>query len=421
MDLKGIIKEQRLELENIQKTEHIILREGLHEAEMQLRYPNILVITGIRRCGKSIFSYLVDKGHKFAYVNFDDERLFELKSSDLDSVLQAFYELYGEVDYLLLDEIQNIAGWELFANRLRRSKKVILTGSNSNMLSSELATHITGRYTDIRLFPFSFEEYLDFKGFATQNAYTTQEKAVIINNLGDYLISGGMPEVYKFGKSILLRTYDDIITKDVVVRRKIKKVDELKKMARYLVSNAAQEFTYSSLARATGVKNISTASGWVSYLEECFLVFRIERFDFKLKQQFVAPKKIYCMDPGIVDAIGFKFSENKGRGMENAVAIQLQRKKEKERELEIYYWKDHSQREVDFVVKSREKVIDLIQVCSVSSMEELKERETDALLAAGKRLRCNSLTIITTNLESEIKIKDRKVKLIPLWKWLLAR
>ena len=338
------------------------MRDELQKAESYLIHPNVLVITGIRRCGKSIFSYLIERKHKFAYINFDDERLFGLNSGNLDSVLQAFYELYGEFDYLVLDEIQNVARWELFVNRLRRTKRIILTESNSNLLSGELATHITGRYIDKRLFPFSFKEYLEFMKFPISVAYTTSEKALIVRMLDDYFIGGSMPETYKFGKQILLRTYDDIITKDVVVRRKVKKSDELKRLAKYLITNVAEEFSYRALATATGIKNVTTVTKWVSYLEKCFLVFRLERFDFKLKQQFLAPKKIYCVDPGLVELIGFKFSENKGRSIENAVAIQLQRKKEEEIDLEVYYWKDYAQKEVDFVLKSKNTIIELIQI-----------------------------------------------------------
>ncbi|MCL5423929.1 MAG: ATP-binding protein [Candidatus Marsarchaeota archaeon] len=419
MDLKSIIKEQRWELENIQKTEHIILREGLQEAESYLAHPNVLVITGIRRCGKSIFSYLIEKTHKFGYINFDDERLFGIESKDLDSILQAIYELYGTLDYLVLDEIQNVSNWELFVNRLRRTMRVILTGSNSNLLSSELATHITGRYIEKRLFPFSFKEYLIFNKFSISNAYTTVEKALINKMLDNYLVNGGMPETYKFGKQILLRTYDDIITKDVVVRRKVKKSNELKKLAKYLITNVAEEFSYRALGSATEIKNVSTVTKWVSYLEECFLIFKLERFDFKLKQQFIAPKKIYCVDPGLVELIGFKFSENKGRVIENVVAIQLQRKKEKIIDLEVYYWKDHSQKEVDFVLKSKSVITELIQVSAISRIDELKEREINALLAASAKLKCNTLTIITMNLDDVIKIREKKITLIPLWKYLL--
>ncbi len=420
MDLKSIIKEQRQELENIQKTEHIILRDGLQEAESYLTHPNILVITGIRRCGKSIFSYLIEKTHKFGYINFDDERLFGIGSDDLDSILQAFYELYGALDYLVLDEIQNVSNWELFVNRLRRTKRVILTGSNSNLLSNELATHITGRYIEKRLFPFSFKEYLIFNKFSISNAYTTMEKALIAKMLDDYLVNGGMPETYKFGKQILLRTYDDIITKDVVVRRKVKKSNELKKLAKYLITNVAEEFSYRALGNATEIKNVSTVTKWVSYLEECFLIFKLERFDFKLKQQFIAPKKVYCVDPGLVELIGFKFSENRGRAIENVVAIHLQRKREEKIDLDIYYWKDHSQKEVDFVLKSKNVITELIQVSAISRIDELKEREINALLAASTKLKCNNLTIVTMNLDDVIKIGEKKIALISLWRYLLG-
>src|SRR3989344_8090734 len=183
MDIKEIILEQKKEIEEIEKREKIIFRESLDKAKKFLKYPNILVITGIRRCGKSIFSYLVEKDKKFGYINFDDERIIDLKSESLDKVLQAFYELYGEVEYIVLDEIQNIPKWELFANRLRRTKKIIITGSNSKLLSGELATHLTGRYIDIKLFPFSFKEFLNFREFNIQQAYTSKEKSQIKNYL----------------------------------------------------------------------------------------------------------------------------------------------------------------------------------------------------------------------------------------------
>src|SRR3989339_1271565 len=173
MDLKPIIIEQRQEIEKIDREENLIARDKLKDAKKYLLYPNILVITGIRRCGKSIFSYLLERDSKFAYINFDDERLIGLKGNELNKILEAFYELYGEIDYIILDEIQNISGWELFVNRLRRTKRVILTGSNSNLLSGELATHLTGRYIDFTLYPLSFKEILNFK----PNIYSIEDIA----------------------------------------------------------------------------------------------------------------------------------------------------------------------------------------------------------------------------------------------------
>ena len=420
MDLQSIIKEQRQELEKIERDERIIDRERLKEAKSYLSHPNIVVITGIRRCGKSIFSYLMDKGSKFAYINFDDERLTGLKTEDLDKALQAFYGLYGDIEYIILDEPQNIRGWELFANRLRRTKKLIITGSNSQLLSGELATHLTGRYIEIQLMPFSFREFLKFKAFKEVNAYTTKDRAEIINLLQEYLSFGGFPEVYKFGKSILLTIYETILNKDIILRHNINKIKEFKDLAKFLVSNSSEEITYSKLSRTLGIKHVSTVSNWISYFEDAFLFFKLERFDFKLKQQFIAPKKTYCIDTGIVDLMGFKFSENRGKILETAVAIELQRRRKESIFLETYYWKDAQQNEVDFVIKEKTRVTQLIQATHISNRQELKENRVSSLLRASKDLKCNNLLFVTWDFEAEEEFEGKKIKFIPLWKWLLA-
>lgn len=421
MDLESIIKEQRKELETIEKTEKIIERTKSEESKRALKYPNILAILGIRRCGKSIYSYLLAKQYKFAYINFDDERLIGLKSEDLNKVLQAFYALYGDIDLIVLDEIQNVEKWELFVNRLRRTKRVILTGSNSKLLSGELATHLTGRYIDRLLFPFSFNEFLKFKGFEERVVFTTQQKAKVINFLYKYLEIGGFPETYKFGRGMISRIYENILTKDVLLRHNIAKKEELKKLARYLITNVSNEVTYSKLKRLFDIKHVSTISNWISYLENAFLVFKLEKFDFKLKQQFISPKKIYCIDSGLVNYVGFKFSENKGRFIKNEVALELQRRKSLNRFLEVYYWKDYHQNEVDFILKEDKKIKQLIQVSYINSKEELNEREVTALIKASKELKCKDLFIITWDYETEENFGRNKIKFIPLWRWLLEK
>ena len=419
MDLKSIIKEQREELEKIEKEEKIIERTGLNKSKESLKYPNILAILGVRRCGKSILSYLLAKPHRFAYINFDDERLAGLKSEDLDKILESFYELYEDIDYIILDEVQNVANWELFVNRLRRTKKVILTGSNSKLLSGELSTHLTGRYLDLILFPFSFKEFLKLKEVKENKVYTTKEKAEIMKTLQEYLEIGGFPEAYKFGKGMISKIYEDILTKDILLRYNITKKEEIKKLAKYLITNSSEEITYSKLTRIFNIKHVSTISNWISYLENTFLVFKLERFDFKLKQQFIAPKKVYCVDSGLMNSIGFKFSENRGKVIENEVALELQRRKARENSFEVYYWKDYQQNEVDFVIKCGKKVEQLIQVSYINSKEEIKEREIKALIKASKELRCKNLVVITWDYEIEEKFEGEIIKFIPLWKWLL--
>ncbi len=415
VDFKSIIKEQREELEKIERDEALIKREKLEEAKKYIKHPNILAVLGIRRCGKSIFSYLLAKGSRIGYINFDDERLINLNNEDFDKILTSFYELYEDIDYIILDEIQNVNHWELFVNRLRRTKKVILTGSNSKLLAGELSTHLTGRYIDIELFPFSFNEYLLKHKFVEDKAYSAKDRAGILNHLRNYLALGGFPEAYKFGRAIIARIYNDILTKDILLRYKIKKIEEFKKLANYLVTNSSQEATYSKLSKILGVKHVATISQWIGYLENSFLMFKVERFDFKLKQQFIAPKKFYCIDTGLFNSVAFQFSDNIGRLIENGVAIELQRRKEK-LQSEVYYWKDHQQNEVDFVIKQGKLIEELIQVTYASSRSDIKEREITALLKASTELKCKNLTVITWDYETE----ENKIKFIPLWKWLLG-
>lgn len=421
MDFKELVKEQRAELETIETGGKLVERGRLNEGKRFLKYPNILAVTGVRRCGKSIFSYLLAKGSRFGYINFDDERMVGTRTEDLDRVLQAFYELYGDVEYVILDEIQNVPGWELFANRLRRTKKVILTGSNSRLLAGELATHLTGRHIDLTLFPFSFREFLDSNDVKTAEVYTTMEKAEILKFLNEYLEAGGFPETKKFGRAVVSGIYNDIIMKDILLRYKIKKKEELRKLANYLVTNFSREITYSRLARAFGVRHVSTMSNWVSYLADAFLILKLERYTPKLKQQFIAPKKVYCVDTGIINLMGFRSSENSGRLMENCVAIELQRRKSPGEPDEIYYWKDHQQNEVDFVVKGKIDVKQLIQVTYASGRDEIKEREIDGLMKASAELKCDDLSVITWDYESEEKSDGKLVRFIPLWKWLLEK
>ncbi len=420
MDYGSIIKEQREELNFIEKKENIILRENLESGIKALKYPNILAVLGIRRCGKSVFSFLLAKNKKFGYINFDDERLLGIKTKDLDEILKEFYKFDENIEFIILDEIQNVKGWELFANRLRRTKKIILTGSNSNLLSGELATHLTGRHSDIMLFPFSFKEFLKFKKFKENSVYTTKEKALILNFLEEYLESGGFPEIQKFGKQILSGIYDDILFKDILLRHKIKKIEELRKLSKYLITNSGKEFSYSKTAKMLSVKHVSTISKWTKFLENAFLVFELERFDFKLKKQFVAPKKIYCIDSGLINTIGFKFSEDKGRIMENVIAVELKRRTQKNKQ-EIFYWKNHQQNEVDFIIKKEKKIQQLIQASYINSKEEIKERETKSLIKASKALNCNNLLVITWNYETKKTIKKQKINFIPLWKWLTKK
>ncbi|MEJ5362090.1 MAG: ATP-binding protein [Spirochaetota bacterium] len=423
--LKRIIISQQEEVEERFTRGNIIQRRVDHSKLLSyLREPNILAITGIRRCGKSVLSWqLLRKQKGVAYINFDDERLINFTSQDCDSLLEAFYELYGEFEYLILDEIQNIEGWELFANRLRRTKKLIITGSNSRLLSGELSTHLTGRYMDFTLMPFSFIEYCLYKGVSIQHdeLYSTQKIGLVKKNLEEYLKEGGFPEVYQLGREMLLRIYSDIIEKDILQRKKIKKKTLFKDVSRYCIASSSQEFTFNRLKKIFSLNDVNTVKNWISFLNDSFLIFMLERFSFKLKEQMLAPKKMYCVDTGLFQMIGFQLSNNKGYVLENAVALELKRRKSYfDPFIEIYYWKDYNDNEVDFVLKKGKEVVQLIQVCY--SIDELKtrEREFKALSVAKDELHCDDLLIITWDTEATEEYKDKKITIVPMWKWLLS-
>ncbi|MEW5896449.1 MAG: ATP-binding protein [Nanoarchaeota archaeon] len=417
-EIKSAIIDREEEIAEKFKQEKIIERENTREIKKHLSTDAIVVLTGVRRCGKSILAFMLGRGEKCGYVNFEDERL-ALKTEELNKVLEAIYSLKGDVSILIFDEIQNITGWEKFVARLISHKKIIITGSNARLLSKELATYLTGRHLDWEVFPFSFREFLKLKGFKP-NIYLTKDKAQIKNYLQEYLEKGGFPLNYKLGKLFLLETYRDIVERDVIQRYKIKYPFVLKEIAGYLITNFGQEISFNQLKNVLKVKSVHTIENYISYLQNAYLVFLLKRFSFKLKEQSLAPKKVYCIDIGLAQARGFKLSENKGALLENLVALELLRKLSSNRRLELYYWKDHQQREVDFVLKEGTKIKQLIQVTKISSRLDLKERELDSLIKASRELKCNNLLIITEDYEEEEAIKSKKIRYVPLWKWLIS-
>ncbi|RLJ06926.1 MAG: hypothetical protein DRP13_04590 [Candidatus Aenigmatarchaeota archaeon] len=415
--IREIVIEQREEMREIFEKEKIIEREMRNEAKRYIQVPNILAILGVRRCGKSMLSWEIFKDEKFGYINFDDERLVGMKAEDLNKVLEVFYELYGKgLKCIVLDEPQNIEKWELFANRLRRTKRVIVTGSNSKLLSGELATALTGRFVSFTIFPFSFKELLKFYGVGIENI-TTSVRGEVFKYLKEYLELGGFPERFRLGERIINEIYFSILTKDVLRRGKVKKEVELKKISNFLIGNFSKEFSFRSVKEFTGVKHLSTVSKWVDLLEQAYLLFVVERFSFKLKKPVFAPKKVYCVDNGLADSVSFRVAENFGRLMENTVFLELLRKRVYG--LEIYYYKDALQHEVDFVVKEGLRIKQLIQVTYASGRDEIEKREIKSLLKASRELKCKNLLVITWDFEGDETLEGRKIKFVPLWKWLV--
>ena len=417
--LKQILVDQKEETERIFDRERIIERERQDHFKPLLRDKLIKVITGVRRSGKSIFSHLSLRGENYAYVNFDDERIVGIEAKDLNTLLEVLHEIYGDFDFILLDEIQNIAGWELFANRLmRQGYNLVITGSNSSLLSRELATHLTGRCVSFEMYPFSFREYLKYFDIKVRETPTTREIGILNHHLSKYINIGGFPEVYKVSsRTIYLRElYDMIISRDVVGRYKVKFVRDLKEMAFYLISNFSSRISYNKLKNIFRVKSVHTIKNYISYLEDAYMLFQLFPFSWKVKYQLMQVKKVYSIDTGLIEALSPGSSKNLGRIMENVVAVDILRREPREN---VFFYLTPRHEEVDFVIREGMKIKQLIQVTYASGRDEIEKREIKSLIKASNELKCKNLEIITWDYENEINLDGKTIKCIPLWKWLL--
>jgi predicted AAA+ superfamily ATPase len=417
--MRQIIKRQKQEKELVTSSD-FISRDMAEKIDTYLKKDLIKVVTGVRRCGKSIFSFMVLQEADFGYINFDEKELTTLEN--YDELLRYIQEFYGNVEYLLLDEVQNLANWELWVNSLhRRGYNLLITGSNAKLLSRELATHLTGRHISVELFPFSFREYLRAVDFNVKTDYTEEERGMVLNHLTKYIEVGGFPEVVVKGYdyTYLQTLFDSIILKDVIQRYKVRYADELYNLARFLISSYSNEVSYTKLKNTLNLGSVHTVQNYVKYLEDTYLVFHLDRFSFKQREQVKSPKKMYVMDNGMINALAFGFSKNIGILMENTVAVELIRRKSgSSSRMEVYYWKDQQQREVDFVVKEGLDISYLIQVCYNVDDPKTKEREVKSLVRAAGELDCNDLLVITWDEEGEEEFKGCRIRFVPLWKWL---
>lgn len=416
--MKEIVLSQKIERDELLGGRYV-QREGLKRAKESLQGSLIKVIIGPRRAGKSVFSIQMLEGLNFAYLNFDDERLVSI--SDYDELLKAIRQVYGETKLILFDEIQNLPKWELFVNRLhRRGFNVILTGSNAHLLSRELSTHLTGRYTRFQIFPFSFLEFLRAEEFAVDEALDLKERqGLLLGHLDGYLDRGGYPEIVVKdldAKNYLTTLFESVLFKDIVKRYGVRYTKTLSDLARYLITNHSNEFSYTKLKNILEFRSVHTVENYTKYLTEAFLMFSVDRFSFKLKEQMRSPKKGYAYDTGIIRAIKLKTGKDIGRLMENLVAVELMR-----RELEFYYYRPVNGKEVDFLIKRGSNADELIQVCYDINDYETKKRELASLAKAGKAIGCDRLTVLTWDYKAEEKYSGESINVLPLWRWLIGR
>lgn len=411
--LQQIILGQKAEFERRLLEKYVKRKTILQGLDTDL----ISVVIGPRRAGKSFFTmHSAGLRSGIGYVNFDEERL--LRVENFDEILSAIRAIYSDPRTLLFDEIQNVNQWEIIVNRLHRDGyKLLLTGSNSHLLSNDLATHLTGRHYCTYVFPFSLAEIRNLSPLSEE--FSDRQQICF-----EYVMKGGFPEVWvkNYDPVQYLSTlFDSVILKDIVKRYHVRYPNALIDLAQTLITNITGEFSNNAIQKMANFNSSHTAAKYLGYLEEAFLIFSIPLFSYKVSVQRKASKKIYCYDNGFFQAKAFKFSPNIGKLFENAAAIDLKRR-EFEGELKIFYHKNQKLEEVDFVVQQEMKVTQLIQVCYSLTEPKVKEREIRSLLKAGVEFQCKRLIVVTNDFE---KIEQHswfgntgEIEFIPLWKWL---
>lgn len=389
-------------------------RHTKYDADELLESPLIKLITGPRRVGKSVFALLMLQGKNFAYLNFDDNQLLEKWDEDL--AMSALDDVYPDYDFMLLDEIQNLPDWDLWVSKLyRRGKNLIITGSNAKMLSSEMATILTGRYLQIEMLPFSLEETMSWKNISPDRE---EEAAQAIVLADDYMRNGGYPETIparSITKSYLSTLFDSILLKDVAQRHKVRNTTDLYNLATYLLSNFCNPISANELAGELGMSSVATTKKFCDYLNEPYLFFYLPRFNNKLKLMNKAPKKVYVVDNGFVQSTAFNLSENLGRLLENQVFVELLRRGYIPGQT-LFYYRTRNDKEIDFVTRKGAKVEQLIQVCYEMTSEKTRKRELDALAEAAEELHCDNLLIIANSEQGGMYWRNRKIKAINIIK-----
>lgn len=417
-DIEKVLLEQQDELEALDGE---VLIHRPEEDLINLKSKLAQVVIGVRRSGKSTlcFNALRKAGVHYAYANFDDERLEELETQDLDNVLQTLYKIYGKFDYLFLDEIQNIDGWPLFVNRLLRQRiHIIITGSNAKLLSTELATHLTGRHHKIELFPFSFKDWCSIKD-VEYTRLTTKNKGLLSKAYEEYFRQGGFPELIsgeENPKEYISTLIDNIISQDIKKRYKIRNIDALKRLAHHILNETPTLIVKETLQNIIGIKSERTLGNYLMYLNQTYLISTISKYSSRSRER-ARNEKSYAIDVAFMDKRENAFSgENLGWRLETIVYLELLRRKAGT-ENDIYYYQGRSA-EADFVVCDGNKTLAVYQVSYDISNDKTRKREIKGCIAGAKATKCDNIFLITDH-ESEVIEEDGySIQVVPIWEWL---
>ena len=414
--MKTILLSQRKERDDLLAQSYISRHTTLSTDEL-LNSHLIKLITGPRRVGKSTQALLMLRNKNFAYLNFDKQELLDNWNADL--VMRLLDEVYPNYDYLLLDEVQNLSHWDVWVTELfRQGKNMIITGSNANMLSSEMATVLTGKYLPIEMLPFSLAEFFEWHHLDL-NAILSEQRTEVTFLEDDYLRLGGYPETVaarSLATSYLSTLFDSIIWKDVVKRHKIRNTEDINNMALYLLTNFCNQLSANDIADALNIKSVNTTQKFMGYLHEPFLFYYLPRYNNKLKLMTNAPRKIYVVDNGFVAAKAFSTSDNLGRLLENQVFVNLLRKGY-DPEKTMFYYRTRNDKEIDFVLRENNRVKQLVQVSYEMTSERAIRRECSALKEAAQELHCNDLYVLTYTEKRTLDREGCTIHVLPAAEW----
>ena len=414
--MKTIVLNQRKERDELLSRPYLTRRSS-QDFDTLLNSHLIKLITGPRRVGKSTQALLMLRDKNFAYLNFDSQPL--LDAWDANLVMRMLDDVYPGYDYLLLDEVQNLDVWDMWVSELyRQGKNLIITGSNAKMLSSEMATVLTGKYLQVEMLPFSLEELFDWNKLDLHHLMPEQEAECKVLT-DDYLRNGGYPEVVasrQLVRSYLDTLFDSIVWKDVAKRHNVRNITDLNNLAVYLVSNFCNPLSANELSEELGLSSVNTTKKYMDYLHEPYLFYYLSRYNNKLKLMKKAPRKVYVVDNGFVAAKAFSVTENLGRLLENQVFIELVRRGY-DTEKTMFYYRSRNDKEVDFVLRQGAHIERLVQVCYDMNSPKTEKREVDAIVECAGELKCDNLTIVTYDDERTIEKDGYKINVVPIAKF----
>ncbi|MGM9700168.1 MAG: ATP-binding protein [Prevotella sp.] len=417
--LEVILTDQQEELEARRK-DHLCHRE--EEKLIDLKSPQAQVVIGVRRSGKSTlcFQALESADVKYAYADFDDERLQGIDAGQLNELLEVLYKIYGDFEYLFLDEIQDVDGWHLFVNRMLRKKMhVVITGSNAKLLSSELATRLAGRAKEIHLYPFSFAEYCAMKGIDTERQ-STKAEGIRRAAFDEYMRHGGFPELLSISdkRAYVSSLVDNILKRDIEQRYNISYKAAFEQLAQHLLNVSPTSIVTTDLADTFHIKSEHTVKNYLAYLRQAFILIGIRKYTAKSKVR-VTQEKVYAVDVALMNQRADAFAgDNLGWRLETVVLLHLM-KRCKQNGWDLYYLKERSG-ECDFIVCSGKTVMQAIQVSYDTAVEKTRKREINGLLLANKQTQCENLLLLTDHEYGDMVKDGHRITIRPVYDWSIS-